>query len=120
MSSWKVDRDVVSGTCVITVEGKLRGSRARQLAEQLEELAAQRRHSTKRVVLDLRTAVSVDSVGLAAFEAGLASGLRLDLVVRPGFELDDGREAGELARKGLKVHRTIESALGVEPVLAGV
>jgi hypothetical protein len=109
VSTWE-EREVSPGTSLIAVDGKLRGSRARQLMEQLEAMAARR--GLVRVVLDLSSVVSIDSLGTAAFESALEAGLKLDLVLRRGFELDDGREATELAQRGLRVHDTLEKALG--------
>lgn len=112
VTTWE-EREVSPGTSLIAVDGKLRGSRARQLMDQLEDIAARRgSESVSRVVLDLRAVVSIDSLGTAAFDSALESGLKLDLVLRRGFELDDGREATELARRGLRVHSALEKALG--------
>ena len=121
-----------SGPIVITVDGKIRGSRARQLGDQLEEIASRketagvRRRSARRskrpiarVVLDKRSVISVDSVGIAAFEAALDRGVELALVVRRGFELDDGREARALAGGRLSVHLSLAEATR-EPAVAGV
>jgi hypothetical protein len=110
------ERDVSPGVSLIVGEGKLRGSRARQLGEQLEAIAGRRPGGAgDRVVLDLRSVVSIDSLGTAAFENALESGLKLDLVLRRGFELDDGREATELAQRGLRVHESLEKALARLP-----
>jgi hypothetical protein len=112
VSRWE-ERAVSPGTRVIAVEGKLRGSRARQLMDHLEEIAARPGpERVGRVVLDLRTVVSIDSLGTAAFESGLERGLKVDLIVRRGFELDDGREVTELRERGLRVHHALENAIG--------
>ena len=112
VTTWE-EHEVSPGTSLIEVDGKLRGSRARQLMDQLDEMACRRgSEQVSRVVLDLRKVVSIDSLGTAAFESALENGLKLDLVVRRGFELDDGREATELTQRGLKVYDALDKALG--------
>jgi hypothetical protein len=106
-------RASVPGTVLVTVEGKLRGSKARQFGEILDEIADRRGdESVSRAVLDLRGVTSVDSLGTAAFESALERGLKLDIVFRRGFELDDGRLATALVRRGLRVYTSLETALG--------
>jgi anti-anti-sigma regulatory factor len=118
VSSWE-EREVSPGTSLIAVDGKLRGSRARQLMEQLEEIASRRGlEKVSRVILDLREVVSIDSLGTVAFESALEGGLKLDLVLRRGFELDDGREGTELAQRGLRVHEDLAKVLNALPVAA--
>jgi hypothetical protein len=104
------ERDIGPGAVLLEVEGKLRGSRARQLGELLQEIV-DRRKDVSRVILDLRSVTSIDSLGTIAIDEALERGLKLDLVLRRGLELDDGRQATELARRGLKVHLTIDAAL---------
>lgn len=107
---WEVE-EVAPGTVLAALDGKLRGSRARQLADRLGSLADRRAPEIARVILDLRQVVSIDSIGIVAFEEALERGLKLDLVLRRGFELDDGREATELSRRGLRVHSSLDVAL---------
>ena len=104
------EREIAPGTILLEGEGKLRGSRARQLGERLQEIADRRKDVT-RVILDLRAVTSIDSLGTIAIDEALERGLKLDLALRRGFELDDGRLATELARRGLTVHSTLEAAL---------
>src|SRR5437870_11818600 len=93
------EREIAPGTVLLEIDGKLRGSRARQLGEQLVDMT-ERRSPIARVILDLRSVVSIDSVGTIALEDALERGIKLDLAVRRGFELDDGRNVKELARRG--------------------
>lgn len=93
---------------LLTVEGKLRGSRARQLGERLAALADE---GYARIVLDLRTLTSIDSLGTFALEEGLDRGVRIHLVVRPSFEFDEFFASRSLGRRGLRVHRSLDDAL---------
>lgn len=93
---------------LLSVAGKLRGSRARQLGERLGSLADE---GCARVVLDLRTLTSIDSLGTFALEEGLDRGLRIHLVVRPSFEFDDFFASRSLGRRGLRVHRSLDEAI---------
>lgn len=103
-TEWE-EQELEPGVVLVTLDGKLRGSRARQLGEQLEAASAR---SIARVVLDLRSVVSIDSLGTQALEEAHERGLQLDLVVRRGFELDDGRDATALARRGLRILTSLE------------
>lgn len=94
---------------LLLVGGKLRGSRARSLGERLADLADA---GLARVVLDLRTLTSIDSLGTFALEEGLDRGLRLHLVVRASFEFDEFFASRSLGRRGLRVHRSLDEALG--------
>jgi len=99
---------VADGAVLLAIGGKLRGSRARQLGERLGELSEK---GISRVILDLRTLTSVDSLGTFALEEGLERGLRLHLVVRPAFQFDGFFAARSLHRRGLRVHRDLDEAL---------
>jgi hypothetical protein len=94
---------------LLSVEGKLRGSRARLLGERLSDLADE---GIARVVLDLRTLTSIDSLGTFALEEGLDRGLRIHLVVRPSFEFDEFFASRSLGRRGLRIHRSLDEAIG--------
>ncbi|HZU95612.1 MAG TPA: STAS domain-containing protein [Planctomycetota bacterium] len=111
LGEWE-ERELAQGSVLIELEGKLRGSRARQLGEHLQELPA----SVKRVVLDMRDVVTVDSLGTQAIEEAHARGLELALVTRKGLELDDGRPVRALSRKGLTIYATIDDALATKRV----
>ncbi len=100
---------VISDRAVLlTVQGKLRGSRARQLGERLADLADE---GYARVVLDLRTLTSIDSLGTFALEEGLDRGVRIHLVVRPSFVFDEFFASRSLGRRGLRVHRSLDEAI---------
>jgi len=99
---------IAERAALLSVEGKLRGSRARQLGDRLAALA---NDGTARVVLDFRTLTSIDSLGTFALEEGLDRGLRIHLVVRPSFEFDEFFASRSLGRRGLRVHRSLEDAL---------
>ena len=92
----------------LTVDGKLRGSRARLLQELLEELA---RRGGDRILLDLRDCRSVDSLGAAALQTALDLGQRLYVVMAPGLDLEQ-----PLGRAPLTRFDSIERA---EAALAG-
>lgn len=97
-----------SGAVLLTATGKLRGSRARALGDQLDELAD---GGVARVVLDLTALTSLDSLAAFAIERALERGLRVHLVVRPSFQLDQFFAARSLGRRGLRAHHTLEDAL---------
>ena len=99
---------IADNAVLLTVTGKLRGSRARQLGERLHALADV---GLRRVVLDLRTLTSIDSLGTFALEEGLSCGLRIHLVVRPAFQFDRFFNSRSLMRRGLRVHRDLDEAL---------
>jgi hypothetical protein len=99
---------VTDSAVLLSVSGKLRGSRARLLGERLGELADA--HAT-RVILDLRTLTSIDSLGAFALEEGLDRGLRVHLVVRPSFQFDRFFSSRSLSRRGLRVHRSLDEAI---------
>lgn len=99
---------ITERAALMSVAGKLRGSRARLLGERLGELADE---GIARVVLDLRTLTSIDSLGTFALEEGLDRGLRIHLVVRPSFEFDEFFASRSLGRRGLRVHRSIDEAV---------
>lgn len=99
---------VASRAALVSVGGKLRGSRARQLGDQLADLSDA---GNARVVLDMRQLVSIDSLGTYALEEAINNGLRLHLVVRPGFEFDGFFASRSLQRRGLKLHRKLDEAL---------
>jgi hypothetical protein len=71
---------------IITVEGKLRGSRARSLGETLEELKSS---GLDGVILDLRKCGSMDSIGAMVLSEALEMGVHLSLIVNPGFRFDE-------------------------------
>lgn len=100
---------IADRAALLTVSGKLRGSRARQLGERLAELV--REEGIARVVLDMRSLSSLDSLGTYALEEGLEAGLRIHLVVRPAFVFDGFFESRSLVRRGLRVHRSLEEAI---------
>lgn len=93
---------------LLTATGKLRGSRARALGDQLDELADS---GVARVVLDLTALTSLDSLASFAIERALERGLRVHLVVRPSFQLDQFFAARSLGRRGLRAHHALEDAL---------
>lgn len=99
---------MAENAALLSVTGKIRGSRARQLGERLSTLADT---GLSRVILDLRTLTSIDSLGTFALEEGLASGLRIHLVVRPAFQFDRFFASRSLMRRGLRVHRDLDEAL---------
>jgi hypothetical protein len=99
---------IAERAALLSVDGKLRGSRARQLGDRLTALANE---GTARVVLDFRALTSIDSLGTFALEEGLDLGLRIHLVVRPSFEFDEFFASRSLGRRGLRVHRSLEDAL---------
>jgi hypothetical protein len=99
---------VTDSAVLMSVAGKLRGSRARLLGERLGELADA---GVTRVILDLRTLTSIDSLGTFALEEGLDRGLRVHLVVRPSFQFDRFFASRSLSRRGLRVHRDLDDAL---------
>ena len=104
------ERELGPGTVILTVGGKLRGSRARQLGEHLSDLP-RRRAPVNRVVLDLRQVVTIDSLGTHAIEDAREAGLEVALLARSGLELDDGRPVREISRSGLSVHPTLDGAI---------
>jgi hypothetical protein len=104
------ERELGPETVVITVHGKLRGSRARQLGEHLSGLP-HRRAPARRVILDLRQVVTIDSLGTQAIEDARDAGLEVALLACSGLELDDGRPVRELSREGLSVHPTLDGAI---------
>lgn len=91
---------------LLVIDGKLRGSRARSLAERLAELAEE---GVSRVVLDLRHLVSADSLGTAAVGEALDQGLAVAIVVRNRSELEEWLG---LEDRGLRIHGSVEAALG--------
>lgn len=99
---------VADNAVLLCVSGKLRGSRARLLGERLGTLADS---GAARVILDLRTLTSIDSLGTFALEEGLDRGLRIHLVVRPSFQFDRFFSSRSLVRRGLRVHRDLDDAL---------
>jgi len=68
-------------TVILAAEGKVRGSRARRLGEELEAIF---NDGYDQVVLDLRSCVSIDSVGALSIVAALERGQRLFVVRAPG------------------------------------
>lgn len=103
-----ISKQIGSGAVLLTATGKLRGSRARALGDQLDELAD---GGVARVVLDLTALTSLDSLASFAIERALERGLRVHLVVRPSFQLDQFFAARSLGRRGLRAHHTLEDAL---------
>ena len=93
---------------IIQFSGKLRGRRARQLGNQLEDLAQE---GVQRLILDLRDLASIDSLGSYSLEQGIDAGLRLHLVVGPAFDADRCLNLRGLARRTVKIHRDIEVAI---------
>lgn len=93
---------------MLRIAGKVRGRRARQLGDQLEDLAES---GIRRVVLDLRELSSIDSLGSLSLERGIDAGLRLHLVVGPAFEADRCLNLRGLARRSVKIHSGLEQAL---------
>ncbi len=93
---------------LLSLDGKLQGRRARLLGERLGGLADE---GIARVVLDLRSMTSIDSLGVFALEEGLNRGLRVHIVVRPSFVFDDFFASRSLGRRGLRVHRTLDEAI---------
>ncbi len=108
-SEWE-ERDIGLGAVCVAIGGKLRGSKARQLGELLSEMPM-RRDPITRIVLDLRDVVTIDSLGTSAIEDAHEGGLEIALVARAGLELDDGRPARALSRRGLSVHTNVEAAI---------
>ena len=92
---------------LLTVNGKLRGRRARQLGNALEDLADE---GVQRVVLDLRAVGSLDSLAAFSLETGLDRGLRIYLVVQPGFGFDGFFRGRNLLRR-CSVHHDLEQAI---------
>lgn len=101
-------QELTEGAVQVTVSGKLRGSCARQLGEQLGQLAEE---GVRRVVLDLTALTSLDSLATMMLEEALDRGVKLHLVVRRAFEFDPFFHARALMRRGLRVHHTIEDAI---------
>ncbi len=116
---------VAERAVLVAVSGKVRGSRARLLGERLHALADE---GVRRVILDFSTLVSIDSLGTLALEDGLDRGLRLHLVVRPGFVSDPSFDVlvrakarplssrlpdpvRERRRRAVRVHRSLDEAL---------
>lgn len=99
---------VADHTVLVTVNGKVRGRRARQLGDRLTDLAEE---GVTRVVLDLSAITSLDSLGTFALEEGLDRGLRLHLVVRRSFSFDGFFNSRSLRRRGLKIHASLDEAL---------
>lgn len=99
---------IAPGAVLVTVSGKLCGSRARALGARLEDLSDE---GAARVVLDLRGLQSLDSLASFALEQALERGTRVHLVVRPSFEFDGFFAARALGRRGLRVHRSLDEAL---------
>lgn len=93
---------------LIQFSGKLRGRRARQLGNQLEDLAQE---GVQRLILDLRDLASIDSLGSYSLEQGIDAGLRLHVVVGPAFDADRCLNLRGLARRRVKIHRDIEVAI---------
>ncbi|MBL4849776.1 MAG: hypothetical protein JKY65_29965 [Planctomycetes bacterium] len=93
---------------IIQVSGKIRGRRARKLGIQLEDLA---QSGLRRLVMDFRDLSSIDSLGSLSLQRGIDAGLRLHLVVGPGFDADRCLNLRGLARRAVKVHRELEDAL---------
>ncbi|MGE0712651.1 MAG: STAS domain-containing protein [Planctomycetota bacterium] len=106
MSSFSVS-EVARGCHLLKVDGKLRGRRARQLGEDLEDFA---NAGSRRVVIDLSDAESLDSLAAFSLERGLELGLRLHLVVRPGFSFDGFFRSRSLLRR-VAMHEALEAAL---------
>ncbi|HBP16394.1 MAG TPA: hypothetical protein DEA08_01195 [Planctomycetes bacterium] len=92
---------------LLTVNGKLRGRRARQLGNALEDLADE---GVRRVVLDLRQVGSLDSLAAFSLETGLDRGLRIYLVVQQGFGFDGFFRGRNLLRR-CSVHNDLEQAI---------
>jgi hypothetical protein len=99
---------ITERAALLTVDGKLRGSRARSLGERLGALADE---GLARVVLDFRTLTSIDSLGTFALEEGLDRGLRIHVVIRASFEFDEFFASRSLGRRGLRIHRSLDEAL---------
>lgn len=93
---------------IIQFSGKLRGRRARQLGNQLEDLA---RNGVHRVILDLRDLASIDTLGSYSLEQGVDAGLRLHLVVSPAFDADRCLNLRGLARRAVKINRDLDDAI---------
>jgi hypothetical protein len=100
----------------ITVVGKLRGSRARHLGEDLVGLVDDGVH---RLVLDLRDTASLDSLGTLALEGALERGLRIHLVVKRSFTFDGYFASRSLQRRGLRIHHDLDDALRTVRDIAG-
>ncbi|RMG16287.1 MAG: hypothetical protein D6731_06635 [Planctomycetota bacterium] len=101
-------RTVAQGVALVSVSGKIRGRRARRLGQRLRALAEE---GLARVVLDMRTLTSIDSLGTFALEEGLAGGLKIHLVLRPAFSQERFLLSRSLLRRGLRVHRDLDEAL---------
>jgi len=99
---------IAPGAVLVTVNGKLRGSRARQLGDHLTDLALEGR---ARVVLDLRAITFLDSLATIALEEGIDRGLKIHLVVSQTFEFDPFFASKGLERRGLRVHASLEEAV---------
>jgi len=95
---------------LIPIAGKLIGSAARRLWEELETL---RENGIVRVVLDLRNCRSIDSLGGYAIERAVSSGLSISLVTSPRWSLEDFVGA-DLLR-----HTRIERFASVDDAVAG-
>lgn len=74
-------REIDYRSVAIEVTDKLRGSRARALADLVEDLKAQ---GFDRLILDLTACGSIDSLGAAALDRAIEVGHELYLVVAPG------------------------------------
>lgn len=96
----QLERPLEGGGVLLSIDGKLRGSRARLLGARLVEIALD---GAERVVLDLRELYSADSVALDAIAGALEIGLRIDAVASRSFELPE--------LPGLVMHSTLDAAL---------
>ena len=98
--------EIDARTRLIATSGKLRGSAAKLLGQQIEELADQ---GIGRILIDLRDVPSIDSLGAWAIRRGNELGLEV-VTIGAGPEVTE-----ELAFAGATPTRvnTLEQALGL-------
>jgi hypothetical protein len=92
---------------LVTIDGKLRGSRARFLAAAVEDLHGR---GYDQLVIDLRRCGSLDSLGVAALERALELGHRLFVIAGAALPLDDFLPVGLAAHARLRIYRSAEDA----------
>jgi hypothetical protein len=90
----------------LVLRGKLCGSAARRLGLELARLHEE---GIRRVVLDMRSLWSLDSLAIRALEESVARGLHITAVVRPGFRFDDFVRTPQLPGRGLALRTAAES-----------
>jgi hypothetical protein len=98
------EKALPGGVVLLEIDGKLRGWRARSLAERLGGLA---RDGAPRVVLNMTELRSMDSLGRTALVEALDLGLRINVIVRRRDEFED---LDGLAHSGLRFFGSIEAA----------